>query len=181
MPAVVIAAVLALLGLTLPATPAHAMQRVPGAVPAVTVESEPSYGPDGPSFDRETISTIDSRTGRIRALASGYGPRFSPGGRWIAFCRGGLWVMRSDGRQAVRLTQEFCQSLTWAPDGRAIAYSDGHDIYRVARRRGPVLRIGAADEAGVMHPPARTSSMQAATPNARFGETAWSHRGRRAT
>jgi hypothetical protein len=79
MPAVVIAAVLALLGLTLPATPAHAMQRVPGAVLAVTVESEPSYGPDGPSFDRETISTIDSRTGRIRALASGYGPRFFTG------------------------------------------------------------------------------------------------------
>ena len=153
MPAVVIAAALALLGLTVPATPAHAMQRVSGAVLAVTVLSEPLAGSNAGWFERATISTIDSRAARIRPLASGFGPRFSPGGRLIAFCRRGVWVMRSDGRRAVRLTRKRCESLSWAPDGRAIAFSDGHDIYRVARQGGPVLRIGAADEAGVIAPP----------------------------
>lgn len=153
MPAVVITAALALLGLTVPATPAHARQRVSGPVLAVTIRSEPLAGSNAGWFERAAISTIDSRTARIRPLASGFGPRFSPGGRLIAYCRGGLWVMRSNGSQAVRFTRKHCESLTWAPDGRAIAFSDGHDIFRVARRGGPVLRIGAADEAGVIAPP----------------------------
>jgi Tol biopolymer transport system component len=72
---------------------------------------------------------------RVRTLAIGSGPAWSPDGRRIAFVRGGpanvqLYVMNADGSGVRQLTHEpsgqsaiapFAQ-ISWSPDGARIAY-----------------------------------------------------------
>jgi Tol biopolymer transport system component len=55
-----------------------------------------------------------------------WSPAFSPDGRSIAYMSAHeLWVMRADGSRRRRLTHggELSEYPTWAPDGRALAFS----------------------------------------------------------
>ena len=82
-----------------------------------------------------------------------YGFAWSPDGRWILYGRAnreGIYVIGSDGRDNHRVTRDSPRpvefgALTWAPDGRSIAYAtdrtgngdiyvidaDGHDKVRL--------------------------------------------------
>jgi TolB protein len=72
-----------------------------------------------------------------------YGFVWSPDGRWILYGRAnreGVYVIGADGRNNHRLTRDspsptLSPTLTWAPDGRSIAYetdrSGNGDIYLI--------------------------------------------------
>ena len=72
-----------------------------------------------------------------------YGFAWSPDGRWILYGRAnreGVYVIGADGRNNHRLTRDsptptLFPTLTWAPDGRSIAYETDRtgngDIYLI--------------------------------------------------
>ena len=72
-----------------------------------------------------------------------YGFAWSPDGRWILYGRAnreGVYVIGADGRNNHRLTRDsptptVFPTLTWAPDGRSIAYETDRtgngDIYLI--------------------------------------------------
>jgi TolB protein len=72
-----------------------------------------------------------------------YGFAWSPDGRWILYGRAnreGIYVIGADGRSNHRLTRDsptpsLSAALSWAPDGRSIAYETDHtgngDIYLI--------------------------------------------------
>jgi Tol biopolymer transport system component len=79
-------------------------------------------------------------------------PFYSPDGRWIAFLsdRGGrseVWIMRADGTEQRRLTQEGAGGhfLRWTPDSRAIVFRSESGtqihIYRVSVADGALTRL----------------------------------------
>jgi Tol biopolymer transport system component len=84
-----------------------------------------------------------------RRIGQGQEGRFSSDGRWIAFRRGGLWVMRADGSSAREVFRDRSGHMTafaWAPDSTRIAVSsrgpcDGHGVYIVPVPRGPATRL----------------------------------------
>jgi len=80
------------------------------------------------SFD----STSCSATRLTNNDRSDTDPRYSPDGRYIAFCSQGLnqwppqiWVMNSDGTNAHQLTSAGGTWPTWSSDGSKIAYVRG--------------------------------------------------------
>ncbi len=74
-----------------------------------------------------------------RRIGAGTSPRWSPGGRRLAFERdGGVWVAGADGTRARRLADGG--DPAWSPHGRAIAFERRGGIY-VMGRGGGVSRV----------------------------------------
>lgn len=102
-----------------------------------------------------TSIVVRSPAGEERTIAeTGFWPRWSPDGRWIAYTTsdpeggdGHLFVVRPDGRDRRRLTEAPTQhyGIAWTPDARWIIFageraSDG-DLFAVSPRGGTVHRI----------------------------------------
>ncbi len=92
---------------------------------------------DGPGRPYAVVTVLDLQTGRSHALPRGaYGPRWAPDGRRLAFVGqsaegAGLMVSEADGSGARFLAPiegtnhplpSAGESVSWAPDGRRIAY-----------------------------------------------------------
>ena len=81
--------------------------------------------------------------GKSRLLVrGGESAAWSPDGRWIAYSRNGLWLMRPDGAQRHRLVPGVAD-FAWSPDGRRFAIT-GH-----SRRRGYRIGFVHADGRGL--------------------------------
>jgi Tol biopolymer transport system component len=81
-----------------------------------------------------------------RRLVAGDNPVWSPDGSRLAFTgpNGAVRVMRANGtrnRALVRVT--YAESLAWSPTGRALAFSDGSNVF-VVQANGTGLRQIAA-------------------------------------
>lgn len=74
------------------------------------------------------VAAIDVATGRLRLLGRGWEATWSPTGRRIAFTRGDLFVIASDGSGARRLTRDDLvqHGAVWSPDGTRIALLQQH-------------------------------------------------------
>ncbi len=71
------------------------------------------------------VYTMNADGGQIERLAEGMSPCWSPDGEEIAFVRDGeIYVMKADGSQQVRLTNNsrLDYSPAWSPDGKRIAF-----------------------------------------------------------
>jgi dipeptidyl aminopeptidase/acylaminoacyl peptidase len=92
---------------------------------------------DGPGRPYAVVTVLDLQTGRSHTLPRGtYGPRWAPDGRRLAFVGqaaegAGLMVAEADGSGARFLAPiadtnhplpSAAESVSWAPDGRRIAY-----------------------------------------------------------
>ena len=108
----------------------------------------PDWSPDGKRivFDHLTVASSDWNIWVVNADGSGarplvawrgskeQGASWSPDGAWIAFQsdRGSsdglprVWIARSDGSQARRLTGRVGERPTWSPDGTSIAFTGNH-------------------------------------------------------
>jgi serine/threonine protein kinase len=110
-------------------------------------------GADGDSIfvlgqaDQGAMQVLDSATGKYVPFLDGLaaaGFVISPDRQWMAysdFPAGNLWKSRLDGSEAVQLTtvQAFMQD--WSPDGKSLACSDGHHLYRISKDGGPLEQI----------------------------------------
>jgi Tol biopolymer transport system component len=85
----------------------------------------------GPRGELAGLSIYDGTSvNRIPETEGARPARWSPDGRWIAFARnvpqGDIWLVRPDGTALRRITHlvagEVVVSLSWAPNGRFIAY-----------------------------------------------------------
>jgi Tol biopolymer transport system component len=126
-----------LLGAAVLATPGVATAAYPGANGRIAFEQGGviySIRPDG--SDRRQLTT-DTRS---------HSPRWSPNGRLLAFHRAGdLWVMKSDGSGAHRITSGSANDInpSWSPDGSRLVFSRtttgtlaGRSLYVVAATGG---------------------------------------------
>jgi hypothetical protein len=75
-------------------------------------------------------------------------PRFSPGGRWIAYAssesgRDEVYIQPyPDGGRKIRISSEGGASPVWAPDGSELFYSGGTQMMVVAMTPDPNLSVG---------------------------------------
>jgi hypothetical protein len=108
--------------------------------------SVPAWGPDRRLvFQQDTRPSriVLFRQGRLRVLARGQSPAWSPDGRWIAFTRNdrpqpegfslaSVYVMRPDGSRIRRLA--LGASPDWTPNGERI-------VFRGERPRNLILSV----------------------------------------
>ena len=103
------------------------------------------YGRIDPGDWYDAIYVADADGSNLHLVTSHayneYGFAWSPDGRWILYGRAnrqGIYVIGSDGRKNHRVTRDSPRpvefgALTWAPDGRSIAYATDRtgngDIY----------------------------------------------------
>jgi TolB protein len=69
----------------------------------------------------------------VTPITEGYGPRWSPDGKQLVFCRspklraakGSIWIVNADGTGARMVTEDNSNVLqtTWTPDGKSVAFS----------------------------------------------------------
>jgi len=73
---------------------------------------------------RGTIYSATPRGGRLRRIARGSTPSWSPSGRSIAFARrGGIYVARADGQGLRRVLRcSGCHTPVFSPNGRMLVY-----------------------------------------------------------
>lgn len=103
--------------------------------------------PSGDQFVYERLNTVAERReiwkvnvdgSELMRLRAGAQPRFSPGGKTIAFLKGrGLWLMDLDGEIIRRITRGRIWHWDWSPTGRRLAYTktgEQSDIYTIGVR-----------------------------------------------
>ncbi len=110
----------------------------------------PAWSPDGRTIafqGRAGLEVIDVAGTKRRSLAAAEeGHAWSPDGRRLVFTRGGdVWVMRADGSDQRRLTQNPAEDIAadWSPDGRWILFTSdraGNNDVWVMRTNGSDLR-----------------------------------------
>lgn len=90
----------------------------------------PTWSPDGRriayvSNPQSTIRIVELGTGRARRVARGEDPAWSPDGTEIAYAQEDIYVVRVDGRNPRRLTDNpyLDRAPSWAPDGRRLAFT----------------------------------------------------------
>jgi Tol biopolymer transport system component/flagellar motor protein MotB len=111
----------------------------------------PAASPDGSYFlawiskgdSTQNVARIDVKTGAVQYLTSiytkarpemkntrlGNAPACNPAGTKIAYAfNGDIWVMDSDGYNAVTVISDHCSwSPDWSADGKKLAYVNGRD------------------------------------------------------
>lgn len=114
------------------------------------------------------LHAVDIRSGAVRVISDGdaVAPAVSPNGRWIAYASnfqpdraagcGSIWVMRSDGTDAARITADGClwTNPVWSADGRYIfaiqTVRQGGTLWRIpmdertGRATGPPVHVPLA-------------------------------------
>ena len=113
-------------------------------------------------FDLFTARPDGAGVRRLTTTGNIATPEWSPDHRSLAFTvrnrRGGyaLWTVRADGQGLRRMTGlgSWSPELTWAPDGRAVAYGSGPRlcVYTLATRVRECRRISDNDVETVSHP-----------------------------
>jgi hypothetical protein len=90
----------------------------------------------------DRILVASTSTGRLRPLARGSSPSWSPDGSRLVFVRGRwVWVVRLSSRVAHRLARG--NAPAWSPDGTAVAYVGARDqLYDVSVGGGRPRPIG---------------------------------------
>jgi Tol biopolymer transport system component/DNA-binding winged helix-turn-helix (wHTH) protein len=138
-----------------------------GGAPALFMPeaSGAGFSPDGKdvAYTRHLRGRRPLWTGRVaereghRELSeSGFSPRFSPDGRWIAYTTsdpeggaGQLFLASSTGSERIQLTDrpEQMYGLAWTPDGRSLLYAVQREgsfhLLRVPASGGPSVAVTA--------------------------------------
>ena len=126
-----------------------------------TGASAVSPSPDGDrmaiakvSGDGTAIVVRNAAGAEQKIAATGYWPRWSPNGRWIAYTTsnpeggsGHLWIVRPDGRRRRQLTDAPTQlyGLTWTADSEWIVFSSERvsvgDLFAVSLQTGMIHQV----------------------------------------
>ena len=100
---------------------------------------------------------------RLRYLAAGRAPTWSPDGKRIALVRSGWVAIVSVAKRRLRRLVRG-SSPTWSPDGRRLAFvASNHFVYTIAVGGGPWQRVGAASARSVAWQPTPHSRVRACT------------------
>lgn len=143
-------------------------------------DAEPSWSPSGEqlAFTRGTrsgdeapsVQVFDLEGSRVTHLREGRDPAWSPDGTRIAFvghAEPGIWVMDSDGTDAVRLTDARGQTAdrdpVWSSDGSHIVFSRQIASHPVARHALFVVQADGSELRQLTHPTGEESDLAPAT------------------
>ena|SRR5437867_3565943 len=109
------------------------------------VVARPSYAPGGHEVafwtdwrERPEIWAVSTANGRLRPIADGLEPAWSPTGSWIAFesfqaGNWNIWLVRPDGTGLTQLTRSSSTNRAgdsqpaWSPDGKQIVFGSDRD------------------------------------------------------
>lgn len=103
--------------------------------------------------------------GKLRRLARGGSPSFSPGGAQLAFARGGrVWIVRVRGRRVRRRLVDG-RAPAWSPNGRQLAYiGRGGAVETIAVHGGRPHPVGAVHGSAVDWQPLPATHRQPCKP-----------------
>jgi WD40-like Beta Propeller Repeat len=107
------------------------------------------YSPDGGGLYARRVDQLE---GRVLVAGSGFGPFFSPDGRWVGFNRAGqLMRVSIDGGVPVPLhaAAGFMGAADWGPDDHivyaSITEKGQHGLYRLPAKGGTPQLVAALD------------------------------------